>query len=84
MILDKAFKALKSGGKIIIYEYIMDDGKREKSNSFLMSLVMQLNASHGNENTPAEMSQKLKNAGFVDPVYTELDDYYTAVVAVKP
>jgi hypothetical protein len=57
---------------------------RERSRSFIMSLVMQLTASHGNENSREEMSQKLKNAGFVDPVYTDIDHHFTAVVAVKP
>jgi O-methyltransferase domain len=84
MILAKAFKALKSGGRIIIQEYMMDDAKKERSNSFLLSLSMQLAASHGNENSQEEMAQKLKNAGFLNPTFTELDHIQTVVVAFKP
>ncbi len=84
MILDKAFKALRPGGRIIIQEYMMDDAKRERANCFLLSLQMQLAASHGNENSREEMAQKLKKAGFVNPTFTELDHIQTVVVAFKP
>jgi hypothetical protein len=84
MIIAKAFKELKSGGRIIIQEYMMDNAKRERSHGFLLSLAMQLAASHGNENSPQEMSQKLEIAGFIYPTVTELDHIQTVVVAFKP
>ena len=84
MLLDKAFRALKSGGRIILYEYFLDNAKREKSHGFLLSLQMQLAASHGNENSREEMNFKLKNAGFVNPTFVELDHISTALVAFKP
>jgi hypothetical protein len=59
MLLDKAFRALKSGGRIILYGYFLDNDKRERSHGFLLSLQMQLAASHGNENSREEMSLKL-------------------------
>lgn len=45
---------------------------------------MQLAASHGNENSREEMSLKLKNAGFINPTFVELDHIQTALVAFKP
>jgi len=84
MLLDKAFKALKSGGRIIMYQYFLDNAKRERSHGFLLSMQMQLAASHGNENSREEMSLKLKNAGFVNPTIVELDHIQTALVAFKP
>lgn len=84
MLLAKAFKGLKSGGRVIIYEFMMDDAKREKSTSFLLSLQMQLAASHGNENSPSEMAQKLKDTGFVNPVFNPVDHNFTSCAAFKP
>jgi hypothetical protein len=59
MLLDKAFRALKSGWRIILYGYFLENDKRERSHGFLLSLQMQLAALHGNENSSEEMSLKL-------------------------
>jgi SAM-dependent methyltransferase len=66
MLMGKAFKALKSGGRIIIHEFFLDEEKKEKTFSFTLSLHMQLVTADGNQNTPSEMAKMLEKAGFVN------------------
>jgi hypothetical protein len=66
MLIEKSFKALKSGGKIIIYDFFLDDDKCDPSriDQFLMSTHMQLVTDGGSQFSFAEMTAKLTKAGF--------------------
>lgn len=41
VLIKKTFDALPSGSHIVIYDYFLDEGRREKTDNFLMSLHMQ-------------------------------------------
>ena len=86
MLIGKSFSALKSGGKIIIYDFFLDDDKcePERIDSFLMSMHMQLITDGGSQFSFKEMKEMLVNAGFTGVEFTKLDRYQDVVVATKP
>jgi hypothetical protein len=75
MLIEKSFKALKSGGKIIIYDLYFDEDKSDPSriDSFLMSIHMQLATKGGSQFSYTEMKQMLTNAGFTDVKFTRIN-----------
>jgi hypothetical protein len=40
MLIKKTFEALPSGSHIVIYDFFLDEGRREKTDNFLISLHM--------------------------------------------
>jgi len=44
MLIKKTFEALPSGGHIVIYDFFLDEGRKDKKkvDNFLMSLTMQM------------------------------------------
>ena len=84
--MEKSFKALKSGGKIIIYDFFLDDAKCEPSriDSFLMSMHMQLITNGGSQFSHSEMKDMLSKAGFKDVLFTRINKHQDVAVATKP
>ena len=85
-LIEKSFKALKSGGKIIIYDFFLDDAKCEPSriDSFLMSMHMQLITNGGSQFSHSEMKDMLSKAGFKDVLFTRINKHQDVAVATKP
>jgi hypothetical protein len=86
LLIEKSFRALKSGGKIIIYDFYLDEDKCDPSriDSFLMSMHMQLATKAGSQFSYTEMKQMLTKAGFTDVKFTRINKYQDVAVATKP
>ncbi|TNV77745.1 hypothetical protein FGO68_gene13827 [Halteria grandinella] len=80
-LMRKSFESLSKGGKIIIYDYFLDE-ESSKLPSYLMSLHMQL-VCRGSQFTFAEMKGWLEEAGFSEVVIESLDGRMEACIATK-
>jgi O-methyltransferase domain len=70
MLLRKAYEALPLGGALIVYERLIDDGRRSNARALLSSLNMLLMTAGGFEFSGAECSDWMQDIGFRD-VYVE-------------
>jgi hypothetical protein len=64
MLLGKAYDALPAGGAIIVYDAIIDDGRRENVFGLLMSLNMLIETAGGFDYTGADCAGWMEEAGF--------------------
>lgn len=81
-LMRKSFESLNKGGKIIIYDYFIDDSQDGKLSSYLMSLHMQL-VCRGSQFTFSEMKEWLMEAGFTKVTFESLDGRMDACIATK-
>lgn len=84
MLADKAFAALRPGGRIILHEMLMDDDGCGPETTASFSLLMLL-GTRGKQYSRPELRDILEGAGFTD-VDSELtgSGYYSLVTARKP
>src|SRR5829696_5107236 len=63
-LLKKAYDALPVGGALVVYEALIDDGRRENATGLLMSLNMLIETPGGFDYTGADCRQWMREAGF--------------------
>jgi len=51
MLLNKAYKSLNKNGACIIYEWFIDNERKEDTGAFMMSINMLFNSDKGHEVT---------------------------------
>jgi SAM-dependent methyltransferase len=84
MLLAKAFQALTPGGALIVYDPMIDDGRRRNVQALLSSLNMLIETVGGFEYTAADCKGWMQQAGFLDIKAEPLGDVHTAVIGFKP
>ncbi|MFJ4849560.1 MULTISPECIES: methyltransferase [unclassified Streptomyces] len=82
-LLRKAYEALPAGGTLIVYDAMIDDGRRHNTYGLLVSLNMLIDTEGGSEYTVADATHWLEAAGFATTVARPLIGGYTAVYATK-
>lgn len=65
-LLAKAYAALPEGGRLIVYDAIIDDERRQNAFGLLMSLNMLIETTGGFDYTGADCVGWMKQAGFKD------------------
>jgi len=83
MLLDKAYAALPQGGRLVVYEMLIDDARSENAMGLLMSLNMLVETAGGFDFTGADGIGWMRAAGFREASVHHLAGPYSAVVAVK-
>jgi len=83
-LVAEAFKALPSGGALIVYDAMIDDERRSNAFGLLMSLNMLIETEAGFDYTGAQCQRWLKEAGFVETAVTPLQGPYSMAVGYKP
>jgi precorrin-6B methylase 2 len=83
MLLAKAYEALPKGGRLIAYDAIIDDDRRQNAFGLLMSLNMLVETSGGFDYTAADCIGWMREAGFAETVHHPLDGPTSIVVATK-
>ncbi len=83
MLIDKAYKALPSGGAFIVFEAIIDDERRKNAFGLLMSLNMLLETRGGFDYTGADCCSWMKDAGFRQTGVEHLAGPDSMVVGIK-
>lgn len=64
MLIGKAYKALNTGGALVVYDAIIDDDRSKNAFGLLMSLNMLIETPEGFDYTGAECIGWMKEAGF--------------------
>ncbi len=83
-LLANAFRSLPPGGIVAVYDPMIDDDRRVKASSLLVSLNMLLATPGGSEYTSAECGSWMTQAGFADPTAIPLDGNDMLVTARTP
>lgn len=81
-LLRKAYEALPAGGRVMVYDALIDDDRREPAN-LLLSLNMQLVTPGGGEYTGADCQGWMREAGFTETSVLPLTDADSAVIGRK-
>lgn len=83
MLLRKACDALSTGGALIVYEALIDDGRRENAFGLLMSLNMLIETPGGFDYTGADCQSWMREAGFRETRVEHLLGPDSMVVGIK-
>ena len=83
MLLDKAYRALPSGGALIVYDAMIDDERRRNAFGLLMSLNMLIETPGGFDYTGADCRGWMEEAGFRDTYVEQLIGPDSMVVGFK-
>jgi hypothetical protein len=83
MLLRKAYEALPEGGALIVFESLIDDGRRENAFGLLMSLNMLVETPGGFDYTGRDCSEWMREAGFSRTWVEHLVGPDSMVVGVK-
>jgi len=82
-ILRKAYDALPSGGALIVYEGLIDDGRRENAFGLLMSLNMLIETPGGFDYAGADCAGWMREAGFRNTRVEHLTGPDSMVIGLK-
>jgi SAM-dependent methyltransferase len=82
-LIARAYEALPKGGAFIVYESLIDDGRRENAFGLLMSLNMLIETPGGFDFTGADCQDWLRAAGFVETYVEPLAGPTSMVVGKK-
>lgn len=83
MLIGKAHAALPTGGALVVYDAIIDDGRRENAFGLLMSLNMLIETTGGFDYTAADATRWLTEAGFRSIRTEHLCGPESMIVAIK-
>jgi O-methyltransferase/methyltransferase family protein len=83
MLLQKAYAALPSGGRLIVYERLIDDERRSNAAGLLSSLQMLLASNGGFDFTGADCVSWMREAGFCELRIVPLVDHQSMVIGQK-
>lgn len=82
-LLEKAYVALPPGGRLLVYDMMIDDARRENVMGFMMSLNMLIETTEGFDYTAADCRGWMAEAGFRDLQTVRLPGPHTMVVGRK-
>src|SRR5919202_1593745 len=82
-LLAKAYDALPAGGALIVFEALIDDGRRENTLGLLMSLNMLIETPGGFDYTGADCSRWMRDAGFREARVEHLVGPDSMVIGIK-
>ena len=83
LLLKKAFDALPQDGAVIVYDAIIDDGRRENAFGLLMSLNMLIETTGGFDYTSADCQSWMQEAGFRETRVEHLLGPNSMVIGLK-
>lgn len=83
LLLEKARAALPEGGALLVYEAMIDDGRRENAFGLLMSLNMLIETTAGFDYTARDCQAWMREVGFRETYAAPLPGPDTMVVAIK-
>nr|CAM34375.1 putative O-methyltransferase [Streptomyces tendae] len=79
----KAYEAVAPGGCALVYDTMIDEERRERTNSLLVSINMMLCTPGGGEYTPSEGGRWFAEAGFAHVEHRHLHGDDTLLIARK-
>ena len=82
-LLRKAHAALPAGGALVVYDAMIDDGRRQNAFGLLMSLNMLIETPGGFDYTGADCLGWMRDAGFREARVEHLQGPYSMAVGIK-
>ena len=82
-LLEKAYAALPAGGRLAVYDMMIDDARRENVMGLMMSLNMLIETSEGFDYTAADCRGWMAEAGFRELQTVQLPGPHSLVVGRK-
>jgi hypothetical protein len=82
-LLKKAYAALPAGGALVVYEALIDDGRRENATGLLMSLNMLIETPGGFDYTGEDCRRWMLETGFRETRVEYLAGPDSMVVGIK-
>lgn len=83
LMLKRAFEALPTGGRLLVYDNILDEGRSQNTFGFLMSLNMLIETPGGREYTGSECEAWMRETGFSKARTQPLMGPASVVIGVK-
>jgi SAM-dependent methyltransferase len=83
MLLEKAYRALRPGGALIVYEALIDDDRRQNAFGLLMSINMLIETKGGFDYTGADCRGWMREVGFKESWVEPLVGNDSMVVGIK-
>ena len=83
MLLQKAQRALRPGGVLLVYDTMIDDERRENTMGLLMSLNMLIETPGGFDYTGADLLSWMQDSGFSDITLKQLNPAHSLAIARK-
>lgn len=83
VLLKKAYDALPAGGALVVYEALIDDGRRENATGLLMSLNMLIETPGGFDYTGEDCRRWMRETGFRETRVEHLAGPDSMVVGIK-
>jgi hypothetical protein len=82
-LMAKAYAALPSGGALVVYDWMIDDERRDNAAGLLMSLNMLLRTQGGFDYTGADCVGWMHAAGFTEVRRAHLSGPHSMVMGIK-
>jgi len=83
LLLRKAYRALRAGGALIVYDPMVGQDRCTDAHALLSSLNMLIETTGGSEYSGAECMNWMRQAGFYETRAEPLGDMHTAVIGFK-
>ena len=83
-LIDKAFAALNSGGKLMVHEFLLDDNKTSPVMASIFAVHMLVMTEGGRTYSGAELSAWMQEVGFSDITVERVSDDTAVVTGHKP
>jgi hypothetical protein len=83
VLLSRAYDALPDGGALIVFEALIDDGRRQNAFGLLMSLNMLIETAGGSDYTGADCQGWMRDVGFRETRVEHLAGPDSMVVGIK-
>ncbi|GAA0005882.1 methyltransferase [Bradyrhizobium diazoefficiens] len=83
MLLDKAYRSIRTGGAVIVYDMLIDDDRRTSTTGLLSSLNMLLWTAGGFGYTATDCTRWMRSAGFTKTMVRNLPGGNSMIIGEK-
>jgi SAM-dependent methyltransferase len=82
-LVGRAARALKPGGRVLIVDWVVDDGRTGPASSLLFNSTMLMLSSSGKSYERQELTKIMSENGFSSPRFESAEDWATLVIGEK-
>jgi hypothetical protein len=82
-LMKRLHAALRPGGRLLVSEFVVDDGRTGPPMSLLFNLNMLVNTSGGRAYERGHLARLIREAGFAEPTFQPVGPMSTLVIAAR-
>jgi SAM-dependent methyltransferase len=82
-ILRRIARALRPGGRIVVVDWVVDDGRTGPPSALFFNMTMLLLSAEGKSYERSELARLLREGGFSEPSFTQTKDMSVMLIADK-